>query len=106
NSFILPNLISIPSNIIIITTTILSYKANTTAYMPYGAMAGYTLQALIIYLYMRKFGFRYKVIFDFKDPHLIRMVKLAGPLLISTVILSVQDLIMMSSSTFIHGKGG
>ncbi len=105
-SFVLPNLISIPSNIIIITTTILSYKAGTTSIMPYGALAGYLLQGAIIYLYMRKYGFRYRMVFNFKDPHLIKMVTLAGPLLISTAILSLQDLIMMSSSTFIHGKGG
>ena len=106
DSFVIPNIISIPSNIITMGSTILAQKTNSTSLMAYGALIGYTIQALIVYVYMRKFGFRYKVVFDFKDPNLLRMINLAGPILISTLVLSVMDLIMMSSSTFIHGKGG
>lgn len=105
-SFILPNLISIPSNLVIIGATIISFKSGNTAYMGYGALLGYTVQGLLIYFYMRYFGFRYKLVFNFKDPNLIKMLKLAGPLLISTLVLSLQDLILMSSSTWFHGNGG
>lgn len=105
-SFILPNVLSIPSNLIIIGVAFVSFRANNTTLLPYGAVAGYAVQGIIMYLYMKRFGFKYKVVFDFKDPHLIRMVTIAAPLLISTLILSLQDLVMMSSSTLIHGKGG
>ncbi len=105
-SFIIPNLLSIPSNLIIVSATIYANKMGSTIYLPYAALLGYGVQATIIYVYMMKYGFRFKAVFDFKDPHLIKMLTLAGPLLISTMVLSVQDLITMSSATLVHGDGG
>lgn len=105
-SFILPNLLSIPSNLVIIASVILSSKSGNTNILPYGALLGYTLQGVLILWYMHKFGFRFKAIFDFKEPYLIEMLYLAVPLLISTVILSLTNLIMMSYATYIYGEGG
>ncbi len=105
-SFVLPNVITIPSNLIVIGTTVIAHKTGQTTLLPYGALVGYLLQSFIIYMYMRRFGFRYKFHMNFKDPNLMRMIYLAGPILISTVVLSVSDLIRMNAATIIHGEGG
>lgn len=106
DSFILPNLIPIPTNIIIIGATVAAHNTNNLNILPYAALLGITLQGVMMFIYMHKFGFRYSFVLDFKDKNLIKMIQFAMPLLISTVVITLDDLFMRSYATVIHGDGG
>ena len=105
NSFILPILISIPSNVIVIIFSIIASRTQNYNYIPIGTLLGFSIQGLMMYLFMRRYGFKYRFIIDYHDPHLRKMVKIAMPLLLTTVILTIDDIAMRSYATWIHGSG-
>lgn len=106
DSFIIPNLLPIPSNIIIIATIIVSHNTNNVSILPLGALAGFILQGVVMLYYMRKLGFRYTFVIDLKDRHLINMIQIAMPLLLTSLVITFDDLVMRSYATVIHGEGG
>ena len=106
DSFLLPNLISIPSNIIIIGSVVVSHSTGNTNMMGYGGAIGFTLQGVMMLIYMYRYGFRYNFILDFKDKYLNEMIIISLPVLLSSVVVALDDLLMRSYATIIHADGG
>ncbi|AMC93494.1 hypothetical protein AOC36_05720 [Erysipelothrix larvae] len=104
-SFIIPNLIAIPGNIIILICTVLAARTGQTWILGVGALSSYIFQGLIIFMQMRKVGFKYKPFIDFNDEHLKTMVTLSIPLLISALISTGNDMFTRSYATSIYDEG-
>lgn len=85
DSFVFPMLMGFPMNIVVIATIYLSTIVGTWV-LPYGILISYGVQALLILGYARLKGFRYKFVFNLKDPDLKRMLVIAIPLIIGASV--------------------
>lgn len=82
-SFILPTLLPISMNIIVITCIAISTK--TTPYiLAYGSLLGNVVQGLIIYFYAYRKGYRHRMMINFKDENLKKMLALSVPVILSS----------------------
>ena len=92
NNFKIPGLISLPQNIIVIISIILSVK-----YGPYtlvwGTLVGIASQVLFQFPFAYKEGFRIKPYINLKDEYLKRLVVLAGPVLIGVGVNQINIMI-------------
>lgn len=104
-SFVIPNLLPIPGNIIIIASTFFAAKTGMTWLMGVGMLSGYIVQGSLMFFFMKKHGFKNRLLFDFKDEYLIKMVKLAVPLILSTMVITLNDTLMKSYGTTIADSG-
>ena len=99
-SFLIPALMGFPLNIVIILVIYLTQAFNI-AILPYGIVLAYISQAVLILGYAYSKGFRYKPIFNLKDPHMRRMLVLALPLIIGAAAGTLGSLVnnALASST-------
>ena len=92
NDFIMPGLSSVPKNIIIIVSTILSIK-----YSPYlmiwGTLVGMASEFLFQLPFAIKKGYKYLFIIDVKDEYIKKMTWLIGPVLIGVAVNQVNTLV-------------
>lgn len=100
NSFLVPALLGFPLNIVIIIVIYLT-RVSSINILPYGIILAYIAQAVIILGYAYTKGFKYKPIFDLKDPHMRRMLVLALPLIIGAAASTLGGLVnsAIASST-------
>ena len=104
-SFILPAAISLPSNIVIIIFTLLAKKTGEINLIAWGTLAAFAVQGILMFSYMKVFKFKYKPEVNFKDPYLKEMVRLAMPLLYSSLLGTLNSLAITSYATTIYGQG-
>lgn len=92
DNFVIPGLMSVPNNIIVIISIILSSKINIKL-LPWGALLGLFLQFVFQYPFVKKKGFQYQLFVDFNDKYLRKMIKLVIPVLIGVAVNQVSTLV-------------
>lgn len=103
NNFIVPTLVGIPLNIITIISIYLSKDGNLY-YLAFGSLLAVFCEFLVLIPFIRKNGFKMKIIIDFKDSYLINMFKISLPLILSVSTNQISVLIDKSlASQFIGG---
>ena len=91
-NYIAPALIGLPMNIIIIGSLFIS--TGTSIYViAVGSVIATASQLLILLPYIRKVGYHYKPIIDFKDEHLKTMVLIALPIIAGASVNQINILI-------------
>ncbi len=103
NNFIIPAFIGVIYNVTIIISIVMSYKYNIF-FLSYGSLAASFLQFLFIFIFALRKNFRYSRIVNFKDRHLLSLLKLTIPLMIGQSINQINVLIDKSiASTVVVG---
>ena len=103
NNFIIPTLVGIPLNIITIASIYLS-KSGNLYYLAFGSLLATFCEFLVLIPFIKKNGFKFKLIIDFKDSYLINMFKISLPLILSVSTNQISVLIDKSlASQFIGG---
>ncbi|MEG0327921.1 MAG: oligosaccharide flippase family protein [Erysipelothrix sp.] len=105
NSFAAPAAAGIPINIVVIIGIFLSSKSGNLQVLAYAQLFGFILQAGLILYAMKKNGFKYTAVIDFKDEDLRIMMALALPLFLSSFLGQLNDVIMKNLSTFFYPDG-
>lgn len=91
-NYIAPALIGLPMNIIIIGSLFIS--TGTSIYViAVGSVIATASQLVILLPYIRKVGYHYKPIIDFKDEHLKTMVLIALPIIAGASVNQINILI-------------
>lgn len=104
NNFIIPGIISIPKNIIVICSIILSVK-----YGPYimiwGTLLGSIFELLIQIPSAAKIGYKYNLYIDIKDIYIKKAFYLIGPILIGVGVNQINVMVDRTlASTLISGS--
>lgn len=104
NNFTIPGLVSVPKNIIIIISIILSTK-----YSPYimiwGTLIGMGTEFLFQLPSAIKEGYKYKFCIDIKDQNVKHMMILIGPVLIGVAVNQINTLVDRTlASTLVEGS--
>ena len=103
-NFIVPGIMSVPFNIMIILSIVISIKISP-ALLPWGSLIGLSFQFLIQYPFARKKGYRYKPYIDFKEEHLKRMLWLIAPVLIGVAVTQINTIVDRTiASTLVEGS--
>ena len=104
NNFIIPGLTSIPFNIIIIISIIISSKGNIMI-MIWGTLIAMASQFIFQIPFAYKLGYRYKSYLNLKDKYLNKMIILLGPVFIGVFVNQLNVLIDRTlASTLGDGK--
>ena len=92
-NFIIPGFMSVPYNILIIISIIVSVN-NTSLFIALGeTLIGSSLQFLFQLPFAIKKGYRYKLYIDVKDEHLKRMLWLIAPVLIGVAVNQINTIV-------------
>lgn len=91
-NFIVPALISLPMNLVIISSVFVSSKTNIYVLAAGGVIAAAS-QLIVCILFSRLAGYQHKPIMDIKDEHLKAMVLMALPVIAGTAVSEVNVLI-------------
>ncbi|MDY2882030.1 MAG: murein biosynthesis integral membrane protein MurJ [Romboutsia timonensis] len=92
NNFTIPGIISIPKNIIIITSIILSTKYNPYI-MVWGTLFGTAVEFLFQLPFAIKRGYRYQSYINIKDEYIKKIILLIGPVIIGVAVNQVNTLV-------------
>jgi len=92
-NFFMPAMVSLPSSLINITYLLLLSRYFGTKGLVVSSLTGFAMQALILVPSLRKVGFRYTWTFDLKDPDIMRIFKLTGPVFIGVFAYQINVLI-------------
>ena len=104
DNFVIPGLISVPKNIIIIISIILSIKYNPYI-MIWGTLIGIATEFLFQLPFAIKQGYRYKVYINTKDEYLKKSILLTAPVLIGVAVNQVNTMIDRTlASTLVEGS--
>lgn len=104
NNFTIPGLLSIPKNVIIIISIILSTKFGPFT-MVWGTLIGMASEFLFQYPYAKKYGYKYKMNLNLKDSYLRKTLYLLGPILIGIAVNQVNTMIDRTlASTLAEGS--
>lgn len=104
NRFGVIGLVSLPYNIIIIISIIASIKFGPYT-MIYGSLIGIIGQVLFQIPFAVKEGYRYKVVCDFKDEYLKKMLQLVIPVFIGVAVNQVNTIVDKTlASTLVEGS--
>lgn len=105
-SFVGPASLTIPVNIILITGIYLASLTQNTALLIFSQLIAIVIQSLFIYYFMKKRGFKYTLHVDFTDEDLRLMLKLSLPLVLSSALGQVNEIMMKTFATwFYEGEG-
>ena len=103
-NFIIPGFMSVPYNILIIISIIVSVKISPYL-LPWGTLIGLSLQFLFQLPFAIKKGYRYKLYIDVKDEHLKRMLWLIAPVLIGVAVNQINTIVDRTiASTLVEGS--
>ena len=91
-NFVIPGLISLPQNIIIIISIILSVKYGVKI-LAYGSLLAMGSQFLFQVPFAIKHGYKYKPYLNIKDESLKKMIILLGPVIIGIAVSQVNTVI-------------
>ncbi len=91
-NFAVPALLGIPMNIIVIFSLFLSTKTDMIVLSIGTVLATFT-QLMFLIPFIKKKGYRYKFIIDFKDKHIINMARITIPVIIGVSVNQINVLV-------------
>ncbi|MBP2005775.1 murein biosynthesis integral membrane protein MurJ [Halobacillus andaensis] len=91
--FAVPNLLGIPMSIIVILSIMISYQLNVVELLSFGYVAALLVQFLILLFFSYKKGYQYKPTFDMKDEHIRKMLVLAVPVILGSMVHQINRLV-------------
>jgi len=91
-NYAIPALIGFPLNILVITSIFLSSKGNILI-LSIGTVMATASQVVLLLPYIRKNGFKYRLIVDFTNTHIKNTLYIAIPLIIGTSVNQINILI-------------
>lgn len=100
--FIVPAIMGFPLNIILIFGIVFCQKTNVYL-LPFFILLAYLAQALIILFFAYRRGYRFKFVFDLKDRHIQKMLKLSVPLILGSATTLVGSLISQGLASGVIG---
>lgn len=104
NNFTIPGLVSVPKNIIIIVSIILSVKYNPYI-MIWGTLLGITTEFLFQLPFAIKNGYKYQLYMNIRDKHIKKVAWLIGPVLIGVAVNQINEMIDRTlASTLVEGS--
>lgn len=104
NNFTLPGLISIPKNLVIIVSIILSVKYNPYI-MIWGTLIGMSMEFIFQLPFAIKRGYRYKIYINLKDKYIKKTACLIGPVLIGVSVNQINTMVDRTlASTLVEGS--
>lgn len=103
-SFIAPAMFGFIYNFFIILSIFLSYKYNLIL-LSVGSVVALLFQLLLLFIFIKKNDFKYTLILDFKNEHVILMLKLSLPLIIGVSVNQINILINKTLASQV-GNGG
>ncbi len=104
NNFAVPGFISVPKNIIIIISIILSVKYNPYI-MIWGTLLGLASEFLFQLPFAIKSGYKYQPYINIKDKYIKKMSLLIGPVLIGVAVNQVNAMVDRTlASTLVEGS--
>ena len=104
NNFTVPGLISVPKNIIIIFSILLSIKYNPYI-MIWGTLLGMTTEFLFQLPFSIKNGYKYRLYIDLNDKYIRKTGCLIGPILIGVAVNQVNSMVDRTlASTLVEGS--
>ncbi len=92
NNFAIPGLASLPKNIIIIGSILLSIKYGPY-FMIWGTLLGIGIEFLFLLQFAIKKGYKYKLIVNFKDKYIKKMLLLILPVFIGVAVSQINVLV-------------
>lgn len=105
NNFIIPGLISVPKNIIIIFSIILSYMLLDPYIMIWGSLIGFIIEFLFQVPFVIKNGYRYKLYINIRDKYIKKAIYLIGPVLIGVSVNQINTMVDRTlASTLAEGS--
>lgn len=102
--FLIPAIIGIPANFIVIGSFFLSSKTNIYVLAVGGVIAA-GAQFILLYLYVYKNNFRYKLQLNIKDYHLRKMMLLALPVIFGSSVAQINILVDRTIASYISVGG-
>lgn len=104
NNFTIPGLVSIPKNIIIIISIILSINYGPYI-MVWGTLIGMASEMLFQLPYVIKNKYKYNLYVNIKDKHIKKMLILLGPVFIGVAVNQVNTMVDRTlASTLVEGS--
>ena len=104
NNFTVPGLISVPKNIIIIASIILSVKYNPYI-MIWGTLIGIATEFIFQLPFAIKSGYKYQPYINIKDKYIKKMSWLIGPVLIGVAVNQINAMVDRTlASTLVEGS--
>lgn len=104
NNFTVPGLVSVPKNIIIIGSIILSVKYNPYI-MIWGTLLGMSTEFLFQLPFAIKSGYKYQPYINIKDEYIKKTAWLIGPVLIGVAVNQINAMIDRTlASTLVEGS--
>ena len=104
NNFTVPGLASVPKNIIIIVSIILSVKYNPYI-MIWGTLIGIATEFLFQFPFAIKSGYKYQPYINMKDKYIKKMSWLIGPVLIGVAVNQINTMVDRTlASTLVEGS--
>ena len=104
NNFTVPGLISVPKNIIIITSIILSVKYNPYI-MIWGTLIGIATEFIFQLPFAMKSGYKYQLYINIKDKYIKKMSWLIVPVLIGVAVNQINTMVDRTlASTLVEGS--
>lgn len=104
NKFTIVGLMTIPRNIIIIISIILSSRFGPYI-MIYGTLLGLLADVIYMYPFMVKNGYKYKLYINIKDTYIKKTIWLLAPILIGVAVNQVNTMVDRSlASTLVEGS--
>lgn len=104
NNFTVPGLMSVPKNIIIITSIVLSVKCNPYI-MIWGTLIGIATEFLFQLPFAIKSGYKYQPYINIKDKYIKKMSWLIVPVLIGVAVNQVNTMVDRTlASTLVEGS--
>lgn len=103
DNFLVPAAISFPRNLAIIAAIILS-SIFGVGLMGWGILAAYLFEVLFMLPFLKKSGYKYKPIIDYKDPNIKETLYIIAPVIIGVSINKINNIINQSiASTISEG---
>lgn len=104
-TFIIPAAITIPSNLCVIVGMIFASKTDNLNLLMGAQLVGIIFQGLIIFWVMMRKGFRYRAFIDFKDEDLKIMLGLSLPIVITSFVGQLNDVMLRNVISDIGADG-
>ena len=104
DNFTIPGLISIPYNLIIISSILISVNASPKI-IAYGTLIAIISQFLFQLPFAKKRGYKYSLYINVKDDYIKKMIILLGPILIGVAVNQINTLVDKTvASTLVEGS--
>lgn len=104
NKFVVVGFGSVPYNIVIIISILLSTKLGPYA-LPIGAVVAMVIQLLFYLFFVKKIEYRYVLNVDFKDANLKKLLNLLSPVLLGVAVNQINSMVDTTlASTLVKGS--